>query len=95
MPEWMWNNLRDLQESFPVGTSIRCRSSSNNEDLPGFSGAGLYDSKTQHPDEGHISKSVKQVFASTWNFRAFREREFHRIDHMTVSYTHLTLPTKA
>ena len=85
MPEWMWNNLRDLQESFPVGTSIRCRSSSNNEDLPGFSGAGLYDSKTQHPDEGHISKSVKQVFASTWNFRAFREREFHRIDHMTTA----------
>ncbi len=85
LPDWMWDDLTALQESFPVGTSIRCRSSSNNEDLPGFSGAGLYDSKTQHPDEGHLSKSVKQVFASIWNFRAFREREFYRIDHLTTA----------
>ena len=85
MPQWMWDDLTALQESFPEGTSIRCRSSSNNEDLPGFSGAGLYDSKTQHPHEGHISKSVKQVFASTWNFRAFREREFFRVDHLNTA----------
>lgn len=85
LPVWMYDELTILQESFPPGTSIRCRSSSNNEDLPGFSGAGLYDSKTQHPDEGHISKSVKQVFASTWNFRAFDEREFYRIDHLATA----------
>ena len=53
--------------------------------MAGWSGAGLYDSKTQHPDEGHISKSVKQVFASLWNFRAFEEREFYRIDHFTAA----------
>ena len=39
MPHWMWDALADLQASFPEGTSIRCRSSTNNEDLPGFSGA--------------------------------------------------------
>lgn len=85
MPSWMIDELSAMQLSFPPGTSIRCRSSTNNEDLPGFSGAGLYDSKTQHPDEGHISKSVKQVYASTWNFRAFEEREFYRIDHLTTA----------
>ncbi len=81
MPDWMLEELQEMHEAFPSGTSIRCRSSTNNEDLPGFSGAGLYTSKTQHPDEGHISKSIKQVYASMWNFRAFDERDFYRIDH--------------
>ena len=85
MPLWMWNELAEMQASFPEGTSIRTRSSTNNEDLPGFSGAGLYDSKTQHPEEGHISKSVKQVYASLWNLRAFEEREFFRVNHLVAS----------
>ena len=92
MPRWMLNELRTLQESYPEGTSIRCRSSTNNEDLPGFSGAGLYDSRTQHPDEGHIAKCIKQVYASLWNFRAFAEREFHRVDHLSTAMAVLTHP---
>jgi len=85
IPQWMLNDFTNLQESFPKGTNIRCRSSTNNEDLPGFSGAGLYDSKTQHLDEGHISKSIKQVFASLWNLRAFEEREYYKINHYQTS----------
>jgi hypothetical protein len=85
MPPWMMDELAAMHASFPEGQSIRCRSSTNNEDLPGFSGAGLYDSKTQHPDEGHISKSVKQVYASLWNLRAFDEREFYRVDHFKTA----------
>jgi len=81
MPQWMLDALEEMHDSFPEGQSIRCRSSTNNEDLPGFSGAGLYTSKTQHPDEGHIKKSIKQVYASMWNFRAFEERDFSRVDH--------------
>ena len=49
MPEWMMTQLADMHALFPAGSSVRCRSSTNNEDLPGFSGAGLYDSKTQNP----------------------------------------------
>ncbi len=85
MPGWMMDELTEIQSAFPQGTSIRCRSSSNNEDLPGFNGAGLYTSKTQHPDEGHITKSIKQVYASLWNLRAFEEREFYRINHFVSS----------
>jgi len=80
MPEWMLTELQTMHDAFPEGTSVRVRSSTNNEDLPGFSGAGLYTSKTQHPEEGHISKSVKQVYASMWNFRAYDERDFYRVD---------------
>lgn len=85
MPNWMLNELDMMHQEFPIGTSVRCRSSTNNEDLPGFSGAGLYDSKTQHPDEGHISKSIKQVYASLWNLRAFEERDFYRVNHFIAS----------
>lgn len=85
MPAWMTDALSELQNTFPAGTAIRTRSSTNNEDLPGFSGAGLYDSYTHKIDEGHLSKSIKQVYASLWNFRAFEERDFFRIDHFAAA----------
>ena len=92
MPKWMMRAFSDLQNSFSDGTSLRCRSSTNNEDLPGFSGAGLYDSFTHNPDEGHLSKSIKQVYASLWNFRAFEARDFFRIDHLTTAMGVLVHP---
>lgn len=95
MPAWMMVAFSELQDSFPKETSLRCRSSTNNEDLPGFSGAGLYDSYTHNPDEGHLSKSIKQVYASLWNFRAFDAREFYRIDHLTTAMGVLIHPNYA
>ena len=94
-PGWINVALTEMHASFPEGTSLRYRSSTNNEDLPGFSGAGLYDSKTQHPEEtveDGIAKSLKQVYASLWNFRAFTEREFYRIDHMATAMGVLVHP---
>jgi len=85
MPQWMLDALAEMQAAFAPEQPIRVRSSTNNEDLPGFSGAGLYDSYTHHPDEGHIAKSIKQVFASTWTFRAFDERQFYRVDHFQTA----------
>ena len=92
LPEWMLNSLASMQGSFAAGTSVRCRSSSNNEDLPGFNGAGLYDSYTHHPDEGHIAKTIKQVWAGLWTYRAFEEREFYRIDHLQAAMGVLVHP---
>ncbi len=94
-PQWMIDALVAMHATFPEGQSLRYRSSTNNEDLPGFSGAGLYDSKTQKPGETEadgIDKSLKQVFASMWNFRAFTEREFHRIDHLAAAMGVLVHP---
>ena len=92
MPDWMLDALAKLHNAFPEGASLRCRSSTNNEDLPGFSGAGLYDSYTHHPNEGHLSKSIKQVFASLWNFRAFEARDFYRIDPLSTAMGVLVHP---
>ena len=94
-PGWIIAALEEMHAGFPAGTSLRYRSSTNNEDLPGFSGAGLYDSKTQHPDETEedgIAKSLKQVYASLWNFRAFTEREFYRVDHLAAAMGVLVHP---
>ena len=94
-PEWINTALTEMHAAYPEGQSLRYRSSTNNEDLPGFNGAGLYDSKTQHPEETEedgIAKSLKQVFASLWNFRAFTEREFHRIDHLEAAMGVLVHP---
>ncbi len=84
--------ISELHARFPEGQDIRCRSSTNNEDLQGFNGAGLYDSFTHRPDEGDLSKTVKQVWASLWNLRAFDEREFHRIDHLAAAMGVLVHP---
>ena len=93
--QWIIDALTDMHDQFPPGQSLRYRSSTNNEDLPGFNGAGLYDSKTQDPEEtaeDGIDKSLKGVFASLWTFRAFTEREFHRIDHLVAAMGVLVHP---
>jgi pyruvate,water dikinase len=92
LPYGMDADIAALQSKFPAGTGIRCRSSTNNEDLEGFNGAGLYDSFTHRPDEGELSKTVKQVWASLWNFRAYDERDFHRIDHLSAAMGVLVHP---
>ncbi len=77
--------LKELHAKFPADQPIRLRSSTNNEDLPNFNGAGLYDSHTHRPDEGALEETVKDVWSSLWNFRAFEERDFYRIDHATAA----------
>jgi pyruvate,water dikinase len=83
-PEWMMQKLEAMQQKFPEGQHLRCRSSTNNEDLEGFNGAGLYNSRTHKEDEGHIIKSMRQVWSGLWTYRAYEERDFYGIDHMKV-----------
>jgi len=92
-PEWMLDSLGRITEQFPPGTSLRCRSSTNTEDLPCFNGAGLYRSYTHHPYEGHIATTIRQVWASLWTYRAFEEREFYRIDHIHTAMGVLIHPS--
>jgi pyruvate, water dikinase len=66
-------------------TKVKIRSSTNCEDLPNFSGAGLYNSYGAHAsgtDAAH--QVVLRVFSSVWSFRGFEERSFWNIDHKTV-----------
>ncbi len=93
--QWIIDALTAMHATYPIGQSLRYRSSTNNEDLPGFNGAGLYDSYTQHPEEtaeDGIDKSFKQVLASLWTFRSFTEREFNRVDPLAAAMGVLVHP---
>lgn len=94
LPPWMYDALATLQGSFPAGVTPRLRSSANAEDSTSFNGAGLYDSFTHKEDEGAIVKSVLQVWASLWNYRAFEERDFYRIDHLASAMGILVHPNE-
>lgn len=92
VPADLHDKIGAVQAQFPANRPLRCRSSTNNEDLQGFNGAGLYDSFTHRPNEGHLENSVRQVWASLWNFRAFEEREWYRIDHFQAAMGVLVHP---
>lgn len=66
---------------------LRFRSSTNAEDLEGFSGAGLYSSKTGHlyKPKKNIARAIKKVWASTWNYAAYAERAYFGIEQHTVA----------
>jgi hypothetical protein len=60
------------------------RSSTNAEDLPGFNGAGLYDTVPNVTSAVAIDAALKTVWGSLWNERAFAARERAGIDHRAV-----------
>ncbi len=67
------------------GIRMRFRSSTNAEDLDGFTGAGLYTSKSGDPqDTKSVLEAIREVWASVWFFRAFEERSYRKIGHQTV-----------
>lgn len=56
------------------GKPVFVRSSSNAEDLPNFSGAGLYSSVPNVINEDKLIEAVKRVWASLWKFEAYEAR---------------------
>lgn len=90
-------NQRLKQSGF---TTFRFRSSTNAEDATGFSGAGLYESKTvdlNNPNKS-IEKAIQKVWASLWSEHAFLERSYFNIDQFSVSMgilVHRSFPNEA
>ncbi|MFO7657723.1 MAG: PEP/pyruvate-binding domain-containing protein [Bacteroidales bacterium] len=66
---------------------FRFRSSTNAEDIEGFSGAGLYTSETGklNSRKKSIEKAIQLVWASNWSDQAFNEREYYHIDQKNVA----------
>lgn len=88
-PDFMADLRAKLAAEYP-GERMRFRSSTNAEDLEGFTGAGLYTSKTgdesgPNPDPSEsFDKAIRKVWASVWYFRAFEERRYRGIAHEDV-----------
>ncbi len=66
------------------GKGLFVRSSSNSEDLPNFSGAGLYTTVPNVRGEQQLIDAIKKVWASLWNFEAYEARERSAVAHSTV-----------
>lgn len=66
------------------GKGLFARSSSNAEDLPNFSGAGLHSSVPNVKGDRELIEAIKTVWASLWNFEAYEARERAGIDHSRV-----------
>ena len=60
------------------------RSSTNAEDLEGFSGAGLYDTVPNVHGAAAVGEAVKKVWASVWNLAAYEERELYKVEQRQV-----------
>lgn len=78
--------LKKIEEKLNAQTdfkNFRFRSSTNAEDMEGFNGAGLYDSKTAIIGDADktVEKAILDVWSSFWNFRAFQERDLFGINH--------------
>ena len=56
------------------GRPVFIRSSSNSEDLPNFSGAGLYSSVANVRQADKLIDAVKKVWGSLWKFEAYEAR---------------------
>ena len=75
--------LGRLRREFP-GKGLFVRSSSNSEDLPNFSGAGLYTTVPNVRREQQLIDAIKTVWASLWNFEAYEARERASVDHSKI-----------
>jgi hypothetical protein len=80
--------------------TFRFRSSTNAEDTEGFSGAGLYESKTVilNDTSKTIEKGILKVWASLWSNQAFLERAYFGINQHSVSMgilVHRSFPNEA
>jgi hypothetical protein len=82
-----------IRARFP-GQPLRFRSSSNTEDLPGFSGAGLYTSEGVDAEDvaSGVEDAIRTVWASLWERRAYDEREFSGVDQTQVAMAVLVHP---
>ncbi|MDB4957296.1 MAG: ppsA 1 [Myxococcales bacterium] len=68
------------------GKGVFVRSSTNSEDLPGFNGAGLYDTQPNVVGRKQLGEALRIVWASLWNLRAVDERDAFGIDHHQVYF---------
>jgi rifampicin phosphotransferase len=72
---------RDQLQSAPVFA----RSSSNAEDLPGFSGAGMFSTVPNVREEAALVRAVKQVWLSTLNWEALQALQSNGFKHSKIA----------
>jgi rifampicin phosphotransferase len=75
--------LNKAHREYP-GKPLFARSSTNAEDLPNFSGAGLYTTVPNVRTDEQLMEAIKTVWASVWNYEAYEARESFGMNHFGV-----------
>jgi len=75
--------LEKAHRDYP-GKGLFARSSTNAEDLPNFSGAGLYTTVPNIRTDDQLMDAIKTVWASVWNYEAYEARESFGMNHFGV-----------
>ena len=75
--------FRRVHRDFP-GKGVFARSSTNSEDLPNFSGAGLYSTAPNVRGDQQMIDAIRFVWASVWNYEAYEARERAGIEHTKI-----------
>ena len=86
--------VREKMQSLAPTSKWILRSSTNAEDLAGFSGAGLYRSVVVKAGatSAELEKAIREVWASVWLLGAFDERAWYRVEHRAVAMAILVQP---
>jgi hypothetical protein len=82
-PQLARSVLAKAHKEFP-GLGLFARSSTNAEDLPNFSGAGLYTTVPNVTTDEQLLAAIKTVWASVWNYEAYEARESFGMNHFGV-----------
>ncbi|HEX6046935.1 MAG TPA: PEP/pyruvate-binding domain-containing protein [Pyrinomonadaceae bacterium] len=82
-PELREKVLEKVRREY-AGKGLFVRSSSNSEDLPNFSGAGLYTTVPNVRGDQELIDAIRKVWASLWNFEAYEARERAGVDHSKI-----------
>ncbi|HVG18415.1 MAG TPA: PEP/pyruvate-binding domain-containing protein, partial [Blastocatellia bacterium] len=75
--------IEKVHREYP-GRGLFARSSTNAEDLPDFSGAGLYTTVPNVRSDEQLMEAIKAVWASVWNYGAYEARESFGMNHFAV-----------
>lgn len=81
--EWSEAWLKQWQQQLK-SQGVFVRSSSNSEDLPNFSGAGLYTTVPNVKTSAALTEAVKQSWASVFNYTAYEARRVAGLPHDSV-----------
>src|SRR6185295_13215362 len=86
--------VRERMQAIAPQSRWILRSSTNAEDLAGFTGAGLYRSirVKAGADDAAVASAIAEVWASVWLQGAFEERAWYRVDHGAVGMAILVQP---
>ena len=84
LPEKLKQDILRWHKKYLGGKPVIARSSTNAEDLPGYAGAGVYQSYPELSTPEELIEGIKKVYASVWTQRAFDNREEYAINHLDV-----------